>query len=389
MTRVAMLLENNGYPMDVRVRSEAEALAQAGHEVTVCAPREPGQSRRDEVAGVKVRRFRLPETGAGPAGMVLEYLIANVQLYFAGARELLKGARVLHLHNPPETLFGVGWLARLAGRRVIFDHHDLSPELFEAKFGPGGMVKVLLAFERWTMRVAHHVLAANESHRELAMTRGGKAPEDVTVVRNGPPLASLGERRPARDGALTDPELVFLGSMESQDGVDLLPEVVDLLVREHGLAGTRLVMVGAGSRRPDLEAAFAERGLTGNVHWTGQIPHRDVPGQLADADICLDPAPPTPINNLSTMIKIAEYMAAGRPIVSFRLLETTRTAGDIPVYVDGEDAAAFAAAVAALAADGADRADRGERGAERARELTWDHSAEALLGVYAGLARTT
>src|SRR5262245_16912355 len=123
-----MLLENNPYPQDVRVRSEAESLAAAGHTVTVVAQRASGQPRRELVGGVRVRRFPLPETPANPAGFVLEYAIANASLYLAGAVELLRGADVVHIHNPPDTLFGIGFLARLLGRRVVFDHHDLAPE---------------------------------------------------------------------------------------------------------------------------------------------------------------------------------------------------------------------------------------------------------------------
>src|SRR5262249_53040515 len=159
MARVAMLLENNPYPQDVRVRSEAESLAAAGHRVTVVAPREPGQPRRELVGGVRVRRFRLPETPANPLGFVLEYAIANANLYLAGALELLRGATVLHLHNPPDTLFGVAFLARLLGRQVVFDHHDLAPELFEAKFGASPVGGVLRAFERLTFATATMVVS--------------------------------------------------------------------------------------------------------------------------------------------------------------------------------------------------------------------------------------
>ena len=213
MARVAMLLENNPYPQDVRVRSEAESLARAGHTVTVCAPRAPGQPRRERIAGVGVRRFRLPETPANPLGFVLEYGIANANLYLGGVRELLAGADVVHLHNPPDTLFGVAFLARLLGRQVVFDHHDLAPELFEAKFGPSPLGGAMRLFERLTFAGATHVIAPNESHREVAMKRGGVPAERITIVRNGPPAAAYAAATEPRDGSLDEPNLLFLGSM--------------------------------------------------------------------------------------------------------------------------------------------------------------------------------
>jgi glycosyltransferase involved in cell wall biosynthesis len=385
MARVAMLLENNPYPQDVRVRSEAESLARAGHRVTVCAPRAPGQPRRESIAGVRVRRFRLPPTPANPLGFVLEYSIANLNLYLAGAIELIRGASVVHLHNPPDTLFGVGLLARLLGRQVVFDHHDLAPELFEAKFGDSPVVRVMRLFERLTFRSATLVVAANDSHREVAMERGGVPPERIVVVRNGPPRAAFEAATEPRGGELDEPRLLFLGSMESQDGVDDLIPLLRALADRHGLPRARLTMVGDGSRRSPLVTAAAGAGLNGRVEFTGLVPHAQVPALLAAADLCLDPAPCTELNDRSTMIKIAEYMAARRPVVAFPLLETRRTAGDAVAYADRDDLESFAAQVAALARDPERRARLARLGGERARSLGWDASEARLLAAYESL----
>jgi glycosyltransferase involved in cell wall biosynthesis len=382
MTRVVMALENNPYPQDVRVRAEAESLVAAGHDVTVLAPRDPGQPRRELVRGVRVRRFRLPPTPATPAGFVREYAVANAHLYRAGAAELLRGAEVVHLHNPPDTLFGVGFLARALGRKVVFDHHDLAPELFEAKFGPGRVASLLRRFERLTFRGATVVIAANESHREVARTRGGVTAERVAVVRNGPPAAAFAAATEARGGALEDPHLLFLGSMESQDGVDQLTGLLERLDRDHGLPAARLTIVGEGSRRLPLEAQALGAGLGERVTFTGRIPHAEVPALLAAADVCLDPAPCTKLNQHSTMIKIAEYMAARRAVVAYPLLETQRTAGDAVAYAECDDARSFAAQVARLAREPERRAALARRGADRATALGWDASEQVLLEVY-------
>jgi len=385
MARVLMLLENNPYPQDVRVRSEAESLARAGHRVTVVAPRGPGQARGETVAGVRVRRFRLPETPPNPFGFAIEYAIANVQLYLAGLLGLARGVQAVHLHNPPDTLFGVGFVARLLGREVVFDHHDLAPELFEAKLGDSPVVRLLRVFERLTFRASTLVLAANESHREVAIARGGVPPERVAIVRNGPPLAALEAATGCRGGALDDPHLVFLGSMEDQDGVDDLIPLLERLGDRHGLVGARLTLVGEGSRRTALEDRAAAAGMTARVRFTGLVPHAEVPALLAQADICLDPAPCSELNQHSTMIKIAEYMAARRAVVAFPLLETRRTAGEAIAYGGCGDLDSLADAVAKLAGDPALRQALAGAGYARARSLTWAASEERLLAAYDAL----
>lgn len=383
---VVMLLENNPYPADVRVRAEAESLAAAGYAVRVIAPRASGQARREQIAGVKVERFALPATPGNRAGFFAEYLIANVQLYLRGARALLRGARVVHLHNPPDTLFGVGMLARMLRRRVVFDHHDLAPELLESKFGAGALVTVLRLFERATFRVAHAVLATNGSYAAVALERGRVPADRIAVVRNGPRAATIAPPGDdGRDGVLEDVHVVFLGEMEAQDGVDILPAMLAQLRGRHALAGARLTCIGPGTLRPSLEAAFAQAGLAGAVTFTGRVAHDAVPGLLAQADVCIDPAPPSSLNDRSTMIKIAEYLAAARPVVAFALTETRRTAGDAAIYTVQDTPVALAEAIAGLARDPAARAALVRRARTRAPALTWAHSEPVLLEVYARL----
>jgi glycosyltransferase involved in cell wall biosynthesis len=384
MHRIAMLLENNAYPADVRVRREAESLVRAGHEVCVLAPRDPGQPRTEVVEGVRVRRFRLPPARGGKLGFVLEYLTAALALHAGALRELLRGATVLHLHNPPDILFPVALLARALGRRVVFDHHDLFPELVDAKFGAGPLVRLAGSCERATFATADTVLAANESHAEVARERGGKAPGDVVVVRNGPRAADLAMPG-GRAGALSDPHLVYVGAVSAQDGVAALPEILRLLEAEHGLPGARLTIVGDGDSRPEVEAAAARAGVAGRVSFTGWVDVDEVPALIRAADVCVDPAPPTPLNQHSTMIKIAEYLAAAKPVVAYDLLETGRTAAGAALLAPARHVRALAAHVARLAGDEAERRRLSEAARARAEVLTWEHSEQALLAAYAAL----
>jgi glycosyltransferase involved in cell wall biosynthesis len=389
--RVVMLLENQPYPQDVRVRLEALALTADGYDVTVIAPRGSGQRRRETVDGVTVQRFGLPTAPASPAAavaagaIVFEYVIANAQLYLRGLAALIAGADIVHLNNPPDTLFGVAYAARALRRRVVYDMHDVAPELFAAKFGDERVVRVLRWLERRSARSADRLLTVNESLCELASQRDAVPRERITLVRNAPPSAMLAEATPARDGSLADPRLVFVGNIESQDGVEILPELVRVLRDERGLSGVRLTIVGDGAGRGEVEARCRESGVQDSVELTGRVPHERIAGILAQADICLEPAPCNPLNHLCSMVKVYEYMSAGRPIVGYPLREVTRLAGDGMLYAEGGGPAALADQIVRLADDPELRRTLGARVRRRAHELTWERSAEALLAAYASI----
>lgn len=381
-SRVVMLLENNPYPQDVRVRLEAESLARAGYDVVVIAPSAPRQPAHELVEGVEVRRFSNVEA-RGVLGFLFEYVIAAVRLQAAAVAELVRGAKVLHLHNPPDVLFPAGALFRLAGRKVIFDHHDLFPETVETKFGGRLLSRLAKGCERATFQVANHVLATNQSYADLALTRGHKRADEVTVVRNGPPEQWLQLPTETKPGQLKRVQLGYLGAISSQDGVEGLARVLELLAAE-GI-DARLLVVGEGDRRTALEQEIRSRGLGEKLTITGWVPWDQVPSLLAEADICVDPAPATEVNNRSTMVKIAEYLALGRPVVAFDLLETRRTADTAAVLVAPEDVEGFAGAIAYLANDGAERERLAQLGRQRAVELSWANSERALLRAYEGV----
>ncbi|MEA2144624.1 MAG: hypothetical protein QOG59_211 [Solirubrobacteraceae bacterium] len=380
-----MLLENNPYPQDVRVQAEAISLARAGYVISVVAPRGAGQPRRERLQGVEVVRFRaLDGSSRGRLGFVLEFASAALVLYLAAVRALLSGATVLHLHNPPDLFAGAGLIFRLAGRKVVFDHHDLFPETIEAKFGPGLAVRTAALCERLTYAVSHHVIATNESYAERARTRGRKRPQDVTVVRNAPPREWMQRGVPVRTGVLTRVTLAYLGSVSGQDGVEGLVPVLARLRRHHGL-DVRLTIVGDGDARPAVQAELARHGVADRVRFTGWVDLDRVPDLLAEADICVDPAPATYVNEHSSMMKVAEYLALGKPVVAYELLETRRTTGQAARLVTPGDSDAFADAVAELAADPGARERLAAAAVARADALTWEHSERALLSAYENL----
>lgn len=386
LQRVAMLLENLTYPEDTRVRMEAESLVAAGHSVEVIAPRGRGQAGRDLINGVRVRRFRAPRSsGQGLATIVIEYLVGVAALHLEAARALLRGATVLHIHNPPDILFPAGLLFRLAGRRVVFDHHDLAPELVAVKFGAGRLVRWAEICERLTFAVANHVLATNQSYAAVALRRGGKRADEVTVVRNGPPASWTQLPLQVRDGALDPVRVAYVGAMGSQDGVDGIAGILAALRERHPELRVVLTVIGEGGARPAFETALARLGVSDMVRFEGWVRPEYVPELVQNADVCIDPAPATTLNESSTMIKLTEYLALGKPTIAYDLRESRCTLGDAGILVKPGDVGAFAEVLARLSVDPELRRSLAERARRRAADLTWEQSEPALLGAYAAV----
>lgn len=374
-----MLLENFTYPQDTRVRNEAESLAAAGHRVTVIAPRGPRQMARERVRGVEVRRYRTVWANRSPWSYALEYGIAHIQLLGRSLVAILGGARTLHFNGPPDTLAIATVAMRMVGGKVVYDMHDSGPELFEAKFGSSAGSSLLGAAQRAAIACAHQVIVTNETQRELAHARGPRSSSpEVTVVRNGPRLAEFPDPPAGRPGELATPRLVYVGTLDVQDGVLELPDILSA----PQLSGAHLTIVGEGAARAELLARCHSMGLAERVTFTGHVPHERIAGLIADADIALDPAPGTELNEGSTMIKIAEYLGCGRPVVAYDLRETRRTAGEAALYAPDGDRQALAELIAGLAADGERRLALGRSARERALELSWERSERALLEVY-------
>ncbi len=386
---VLMLLENESYPTDPRVRHEAETLVEAGYRVTVLAPyRDPGWARRETINGVEVVRFWNPFGGRSAAGFIGEYAVAHLQLARLTLMRLLAGADIVHVNNPPDTLAVLLVLARMLGRRTVFDNHDLFPEMFELRYRNRLLAGLLRRFQRLAFRAPDLVITTNESQQEVVLSSVKRDPASVVVVRNGP-REDLPWGIPPADGndavEKAGLELVFLGGLEPQDGVETLADILELVVDRHGL-DARLTVVGDGSCRESLQRRGAELGVGERMRMMGRVGHYEVPGLLAGADVCIDPAPCNELNHRSTMVKIAEYMASRKPIVAFELRETRRTAGEAALYAPCDDLPAFAALIARLAAEEGLREQLSRHAEERLPELLWSRSAEVLRTAFASLA---
>jgi glycosyltransferase involved in cell wall biosynthesis len=382
--RALLVVENLSVPFDRRVWQESLALRGGGWEVTVVCPRGADRDREPEVEidGVRILRYRPRESGGGALGFAREY---GVALWRSGRLAARVGTvDVVHLCNPPDLLFALALPRRLRGAAVIFDQHDLAPEIYEARYGRRDAVhRVLLRLERCSYRTADAVLVTNESQRAVAVGRGAVPPDRVFVVRNAPPLERF--RRGAPDPALRQgaPHLLcYVGMMGPQDGVDYALRSLARLREER--TDWHAVFAGSGDALPGLRRLSADLELDGLVSFPGLLGDADLLRYLSTADVGLAPEPRTPLNEASTMIKVMEYMALGCPVVAFDLRETRVSAGEAAVYATPNDEREFAGLISRLLDDPDDRRRRGALGRERVEgELSWERSTRTLLEAYA------
>jgi glycosyltransferase involved in cell wall biosynthesis len=392
VTKVLMLLENNYYPRDPRVRREAESLADAGFDVTVICPALKGQLHREVVNGVRVFRYAAPPEAQGLFGYVLEYGYSLAAALFLSVQVAIRhGVDVIHAANPPDLFVLIAGMYKPFGVRFIYDQHDLAPEMYRARFAgsPKHWISwALLAFERWSYRLADHVVVTNASYRENAIRRGNIPPERISIVRNGPDDAQL-DHRALPLPALAQPgttTFAYLGLMGIQDGVHHLIWALDHLRRDLGREDFRCLLIGSGEEKPRLEQFTRALGLDPYVHFTDFIPDPDYIPYLLAADICIDPDPSSEYNDRSTMLKIMDYMTVAKPIVAFDLPETRRSAEGAAIYVRPNDELEFARALARLMDSPVQRREMGALGRRRVEgDLSWSFSAKSLLRAYTAL----
>jgi len=391
VTRVLIIVQNLPVPFDRRVWLECQALISDGYQVAVVCPKGKGDPSYQVVDEVQLYKYRPYAPGGSKAGFIIEYAYS----FLATAWLTLKARRsgrfgVIQACNPPDIFWPIALVLRAFDRtRFVFDHHDLSPELYESRFpnGPKLPYRLLRALERRTHRTADHVISTNDSYRNVAVGRSGKSVNDVTIVRTGPDPERLrrGEPRPElRRGRRF--LAAYIGVMGPQDGVDIAVRAADVVVHQLGRDDIAFTLIGSGDCFSDLVALRDELGLADHVEFTGRAPDELVARILSTADAGLSPDPKNPLNDVSTMNKTMEYMAFELPVVAFDLRETRVSAGDAGVYVVPNDVREYALAIVDLMDDEPRRSRLGKLGRARVeQELAWSHQERAYLGVYRGL----
>ena len=395
--RVLIIVQNLPVPFDRRVWLECQALVGAGYRVAVVCPRGNGDPGYHVVDGVELYKYRPYAPGGSRLSFVAEYAYSFAATAWKALLARRRGRfAVIQACNPPDIFWPLAMVFKGLDRtKFVFDHHDLCPELFESRF-PGGSVTMpyrgLRALERRTHRTADHVISTNESYREIAITRSGKDPAAVTVVRTGPDPSKL--QRGAGDPQLRRGRrflAAYIGVMGPQDGVDIVVRAAAVVVHEMQRTDIAFTLIGKGDCFDELVALRDELKLVGHVEFTGRAPDELVKKIMSTADIGLSPDPMNPLNDVSTMNKTMEYMSFELPVVAFDLRETRISARDAAVYVTPtsdpeQDARDYAKAIVDILDDEAERARMGKVGRAHVEdELAWSHQERAYLRVYQAL----
>ena len=393
MNRVLIIVENLPCPFDRRVWQEARTLTAAGYVVSIICPKGKGHEKSyEEIDGIAIHRHSLPVEADRWYGYAVEYLWAFFAQMFLSMRVLVgRGFDVIHACNPPDTIFLVAWFYRLFGKKFLFDHHDINPELYEAKFGRRDFFyKLMVLLEKITFRTASVSIATNESYRRIAIERGGMPPEKVFVVRSGPSLDRLRILPPTPALKKGRKYLVgYVGVMGRQEGIDLLLRSVHHIVKEKGREDVHFGLVGGGTELESLKAMAQELGVADYVTFTGRVPDADLLAMLNTADICVNPDVANEMNDKSTMNKIMEYMALGKAIVQFDLTEGRFSAQEASLYARKNDPVDMADKILSLLDDEDRRRSMGNFGRLRvANELSWDHEVPRLLAAYEAVFET-
>lgn len=386
--RALIILENLPLERDARVRRECLALLGAGYGVSVISPEGSGAPLEGALARVKLYQYRAPPSGTSRLSFAYEFSYSWLASLTLTVKALAaEGFDIIQACNPPDTYFALAMPFKLLGKPFIFDHHDLAPELYTIRFGRDrGMTIAALKFCEWaTIRCADHVISTNESIRKVALTRGKKRADAVTVVRNGPVLSEIRSAHPhpelKRSRRFLCCWVGVIGAVD--DGVDLALRAIHLLVRRHGRHDCQFTFIGDGEALSEMQALVDELNIGDFVTFTGWLDQAQVFSYLATADVGLQPDPKNPRTDAATAIKTMEYMAFGLPIVAFDVHETKVSAEGAAVYAHPNDISSYAETIDALLDDPKQRTAMGAVGRQRiAEELAWDHQKNAYIQVF-------
>jgi glycosyltransferase involved in cell wall biosynthesis len=388
---VLIVVENLSVPFDRRVWKECQALRAAGYRVATISPMGVGVDTawHEVIDDVSVYRYRAYQASGSFASYLTEFSVALVMTFLLMWVVLVRnGFKVIQICNPPDLLILPTLPFKLLGKKVIFDQHDLCPEIYETQRGltgePNRVVRALLWFERLTYACSDVVLVVNESCRRVALRRGRRREADVFVVRNGPSAKSIAAATP--NVALKRGRrhlLGYVGMMGPQDGIDVLLRAVRALAVVHRRTDFCVLIMGSGTVLERMKEYASELDVADFVTFTGTIAHAAVLEGIASTDLCLCPDPKTPLSDKCSLVKAIEYMSLGRPFVAFDLEEVRLSAGDAAVYAKPRDEADFAAQIDSLLDDATRRETMGKIGRDRVlQSLTWEHSTTALYAAY-------
>lgn len=391
---VLLIVENEAVPFDRRMWNIALSLGEFGARVSVICPMAgPDNEREVTLDGISVYRYRNTFSDGSVRGYLSEYAVAFLKTFVLFHRVIRRRGRIdiVHAANPPDIFWPFALYARLFGAKFIFDEHDLAPETYLSRFNRADAGGILFRLQSWfqalSYRVSHGIISTNESYKAKAVAGKPEYAAKAFVVRNGPDTRKFHRRQP--NPALKKDRrhlAAYIGVMAVQDGVEYIIRAVDELVRRRSFTDLIVYLIGDGDDRPRLQQLVEQLRLEEHVIFTGRIPDGPALEILSTADVFLSPDPSNPLNDLSTMTKVMEYMAMGKPIVSFDLKEARYSAGDSALFVASNDVGAFADGIVAILGDPAASERMGQVGMARVEEqLSWQKQSEHLLDAYSSV----
>ena len=389
-THILFIVENNSVPHDRRVWNEAQAAKEFGYEVSVICPEDANVKDYPKIInGIRIYRHPRPAEKSGKAALIFEYTNALIwEFLFSIWVFITHRFHIIHSANPPDHIFIIALPFKLFGVKYIFDHHDITPENYVAKFGSKGFFySILLKMEWLTFKTANFIISTNESYKKIAMRRGGKDEKDIIVVRNGPDLTKISSvaMNPAlREGFRY---LVgYVGVIGQQEGIENLLQAVKYMVRNKKRTDVKFYIIGTGPYWHEIVKQSINMELEKYIEFTGYIPDQKLYEILNSVDLCINPEFGNEFTNQSTMIKIMEYMTFGKAIVQFYTVEGEVTAGDSAIYVRENSPVLFAEAILSLMDDPERCRKMGEIGRHRIEEkYSWQRQKGNLASAYSAV----
>jgi glycosyltransferase involved in cell wall biosynthesis len=384
--RILVIIENVSLARDHRARKQVATLLAAGYLVSVICPRDPDNAAFRDTAGLRMFEYRPPRTSSGRLAFIWEYTYSWIAAAAFAIRAFAGfGFDAIQAGHPPDIYSFLALPFKLTGRPFVVDQRDLSPELFVMRYGrdSGIFYRLVCTLERWSWRLADHVVCVNETLRATIERRGGLERDRVTIVGNGPVLAHTAFRSPRpelKDGRRF--MVCWIGLMGPQDHVDLALEAIRYAIQTLGRRDCLFTFIGDGELLEGLRATARRLDIEEWVRFTGWLDRSTCFDHLATADLGIDPNLQEEVSSVKGM----EYMAFGVPLVAFDLPQTRAMAGDGAAYVPAGDVEAFARTIDGLLDDPARRRAIGAAGRLRIEEeLAWDRQEEAYLAVFSGL----
>ena len=386
---ILFIVENNTYPSDKRVGPESLVAQKYGFKVSAISPVNRWYEKKYEVIdGIEIYRYRRLFKEKAKNRYIFEYLNSMMWILLLSIRIFIKKPfQIIHGANPPDFIFLIAALFKIFGVKYIFDHHDLAPDLYLTKYSKKKdlFYRVQYLFEKMSCKLGDVIISTNETYRRLAVSRHGAAPEKIFVVRNDPDIKVYNHKlRPKISSGNGKAKLLFLGGINSQDGVDILIEALNYLVNHHNEKNFVCNILGRGDAFESVKNAAVQYGLDKYINFTGWVMDKQtVIDYLLSSDICIEPAPYNELNRHSTFIKVMEYMSVGKPIVAFDLKETRYSTNENAILVPKNDIKEFAKAIKRLIDDPDLRKKIGTAALARIQnELNWENASRNLSKAY-------